>query len=351
MDYIGSKKRLLAWMFEHINRHAARLKRAPGSLYFLDGCAGTGAVSEHAAKLGFRVLANDLLTFPAHLVRGKVGFTDPRHLDEAKAKVEQINALPGVEGFFTTSYSPLGGRNFFTEENARRIDAAREFIRAVDDPLIQSYLFYSLIEAVSRVSNTAGTHGAFMKEWKDRARVGLSLQQESTVTTDGVETFSADLLSLLRDPAFRASYSEDILYIDPPYTSRQYAPNYHLYEILVSPTDPVIKGVTGLPVSYAKSNFCLTDSTALETFFRSIGQSTRAELIIVSYSLDGTLGVGEMARALSTAFGNANVEVQMCPAKRYRSASAEEERDLTTDHLMECLFIVARPSNVLDLFG
>lgn len=39
---------------------------------------------------------------------------------------------------------------------------------------------------------------------------------------------------------------EDILYLDPPYNSRQYAPNYHLLETISRYDNPEIKGITGM---------------------------------------------------------------------------------------------------------
>ena len=38
----------------------------------------------------------------------------------------------------------------------------------------------------------------------------------------------------------------DILYIDPPYNSRQYLPNYHLLETIARYDNPKINGKTGI---------------------------------------------------------------------------------------------------------
>ena len=38
----------------------------------------------------------------------------------------------------------------------------------------------------------------------------------------------------------------DILYLDPPYNSRQYLPNYHLLETVAKYDNPKIKGKTGI---------------------------------------------------------------------------------------------------------
>ena len=61
------------------------------------------------------------------------------------------------------------------------------------------------------------------------------------------------------------SISGDILYIDPPYNHRQYAPNYHLLETIAKYDNPKIKGVTGLrDYSNQKSAFCNPKSGVIE---------------------------------------------------------------------------------------
>lgn len=51
---------------------------------------------------------------------------------------------------------------------------------------------------------------------------------------------------------------ETILYIDPPYNHRQYAPNYHLLETVARYDNPEIYGVTGMrPYDDIKSQYCV----------------------------------------------------------------------------------------------
>jgi adenine-specific DNA-methyltransferase len=49
----------------------------------------------------------------------------------------------------------------------------------------------------------------------------------------------------------------DILYIDPPYNSRQYGSNYHLLETVSRYDSPNIYGKTGIrPYDDVKSKYC-----------------------------------------------------------------------------------------------
>ena len=42
MDYIGSKTKLLEWIFGHADRHMQILGLDPKEATFLDACTGTG---------------------------------------------------------------------------------------------------------------------------------------------------------------------------------------------------------------------------------------------------------------------------------------------------------------------
>jgi len=343
VDYIGSKLRLLDWIFDHLQRHLSRLKMSPATSLFWDGCSGTGVVSIRACQLGFPVVSSDIMAFPQHLVQGQVGLTQEQ-FQEAGRLIDEANCLPDVQGFFWHNYTAEGGRQYFTPANALRIDAHRQFIAQVVDPLIQSYLYTALIEAVSRVSNTAGTHGAFLKEYKSRSFDPIFLRKES-VCPGTVRALQGDALKLA------GTLGEDILYLDPPYTTRQYAPNYHLYETLVQKEDPVIKGVTGLPQNYLRSDFC-KGVPEVGDLVAHLLQATRARLVLISYSSDGTLPLDAMLTSMMRGFAHQSVEVQVLAQSRYRSAAGETpDVSLSQEYLREYLFIIEREdAGVLDLF-
>ena len=82
----------------------------------------------------------------------------------------KLNSLSGKEGFFYREYTEEGegNRNYFWEENAKKIDAICIFLdKELKSGNISEDDFYyykaSLIDAVTRVSNTSGTYGSFLK--------------------------------------------------------------------------------------------------------------------------------------------------------------------------------------------
>lgn len=335
MKYMGAKTRLLDWIFQHVDRHSRDLGLTPRETIFMDACSGSGAVTTRATALGYKVVSNDLLRFAHHIARGKTNLP-PHLLPEARELIVKINSLPPVEGHFFREYSPQGGRMFLHEENARRIDAARNFIRGISEPNIQSYLYYCLVEAISRVDNTVGVQAAFLKSWRKEALQPFFLLEEPTVWNGGTQAYNRDILELLADPTFRQEEPEEILYIDPPYVAREYAPNYHLYEAAVAAGDPVVRGITGLPVEYPRSEFCGRQE-AVEAFLGRIYELTRARLVVVSYSSDSTVPLHRMT-ALMLQKGLEQVEVQSELYPRYK-ADNSDDRDYNSEPLQEFLSI------------
>ena len=97
-----------------------------------------------------------------------------------------LDSLPGEDGFIYREYSPGGTsgsryvRKYFSDDNARKIDAIRDRIAvwSREDLVTEAegaLLIYDLMKATNRVANIAGTYGFFLKQWDPRAKKPLSL--------------------------------------------------------------------------------------------------------------------------------------------------------------------------------
>lgn len=329
MDYIGSKSKLNDWIFSILYKY---IEFSNKDLCFLDACAGTGSVSEYAAKLGFnKIVSNDLMNYSYCVTYAKLNM----NLDlvpEAIHHIQTMNSIEPVEGFFLKNYSESGGRLYFTVDNAAMIDACRIYIDKILNPILKNYLLYCLLEAVSRISNTSGTYGAFLKKIKPRALARLELKLETFFTAKNSVVFQEDILTLLKGN-FR--FKEDIIYIDPPYNERQYGANYHIYETLIKYDNPNIKGITGLRdwTKESKSDFC-TKMSCL-SFLEEIIINTRAELILLSYSSDGLMSKEEVISMVEKMN-----KYEIIPyEKEYKRYKADNERNNRNDILYEYLFV------------
>jgi adenine-specific DNA-methyltransferase len=211
------------------------------------------------------------------------------------------------------------------------------YVENVEDNIIKSFLLYCLLEAMSRVSNTAGVQAAFLKKLKQRAEQKFVVNQEAVIYNEKTKAFTSNILVLLKDKEFRKSFKEEVLYIDPPYNSRQYGPNYHLYETLVRYDNPELKeGKTGLrDWSDTKSDFC-SKKTCLQ-FLKDIIESTTAKHIFVSYNTDGLMTRDEIENFILENFEDIFISVHIIKQRRFKSDSGED-RNYNKSLLKELLF-------------
>jgi adenine-specific DNA-methyltransferase len=352
MRYLGNKSKLVGWIFRHLDRHLQAMGISPRDATFLDGCSGTASVAAHAVVHGFEhVVANDLLPFSTHVARARLCFPSDRTAD-AVAILRDMNDLPPEEGFFFQNYTAHGDRSYFSEANGRRIDAMRRYVRGIDDAVMQSYLWHCLLEGMSRVANTTGTHGAFLKELSPNALQPLRVNYTSPAQRSGPHhaVYQQDIAKLLKDAAYRERFTETVLYLDPPYNTRQYGSNFHLYSTLTSAVDPVIKGKTGLPENTALSDFCKSDAAEVSRFFGDVFTATRAKIVVVSYSSDSTVSLDSLVRVCAESRPRFTVEVQVREYERFRSSDGEQP--VRGDPLYEYLLIATadEPVTMLDLF-
>lgn len=336
MDYIGSKTKLLNWIFDEI------IEVVPPSLncIFLDACSGSGVVSKYAAKLGYFVISNDIMQFPKVITNGSIGLTN----DQQTIAFDHITIINNLKrkqsdtGFFHSNFS-LGGshRKYVNGWTARSIDKVRKYIEEEEsNEKIKDYLLYCGIEALSKISNTAGVQAAYLKKFKERAKDKFVLKCEP-ITNGSIVAYSKDILDLLLDSDFRNKYTETILYIDPPYNQRQYGPNYHLYETFVRYDNPELVGITGIRKKWKEecgSKFC-TKKECL-SFLTDIIKSTRAKYVFLSYSSDGLLKKEDIFRE----YPNAILKEQS--QRRYKS-DVSIKRTYNTDELKEYLFQIQPP--------
>ena len=326
MDYIGSKEKINDWMFSHI---APRMKK--GTI-LVDACSGSGAVSKKAVSLGYDVVATDIMSFPQHILIGFSHMTNEM-MCEARSHIAKMNCLHGKDGFFFNNYSESAKRLYFSDANARKIDACRQYINKVDDERIKSYLLYCMMEALSRVSNTAGVQAAFLKALKDRAQNSIEIREEPISSSAiKIRAFHMDLLDLIRSGELGGNH---VLYIDPPYNERQYAPNYHLYETLCLYDSPQPQGKTGIRTwDTSKSKFC-SKKTCLD-FIGNIIELSTAKTIFMSYNSDGLVSRDEFENFI---IGKFDREVT-CHAMRQRrfKSDSDDSRTYNQTLLKEYLF-------------
>jgi adenine-specific DNA methylase/DNA modification methylase len=316
--YLGCKQKLLEFLDKSINACYQEIGKETCVLF--DAFCGTGTVSSHFASKGYNVIACDILSFSSVLTKCLIGITIKdlsfKHIiGESMTPIDDIllrlNTLEGQGDYITQTYTPVGNRMYFTENNGRKIDAIRNQIEqwlstSHITPLEHDFLVGCLIVAVSRVSNTAGTYGAFNKKWDVRSEKPLSLFNPFPLTTNGV-VLNADVSTVL------SNHQCDILYLDPPYNERQYGNYYHVLETIVRNDKPEVKGVTGLrDWSDTKSNFCV--ASKVENELDTLLRLTNASFVVMSYNNEGHLSKDKIIEIMSK-YGT--VQCEDIPYERY----------------------------------
>ena len=368
MRFIGCKENLLDFIGSFVKQ-----KDIKGNV-FCDLFSGTGSVAKHFKKLGYKIISSDLLYFSyvlqkAYIEQNKYPkFTKLlKHLkidpfeetlftsesQNIKEIIKYLNDLDGAEGFIFKNYSPEGThggtyvRRYFTGDNAKKIDAIRNKIEKWKEKNIINkeeffLLLASLIEAVPFVANISGTYSAFLKDWDKRAFKKVTLEVPEVIkSNEKHEVYYGNGLEILDKIK-----GVDILYLDPPYNERQYAPNYHILETIAKWDKPEIKGVTGMR-SYEnqKSEFC-NPKSGVKALGKIIKKNNFKHLLL-SYNNDGIMAENEILKLFNE---SGKTEIAEQGYQRYKSNSNGNQKNGVKEKLYYLKKINPK-NNLNDLSG
>lgn len=335
MRYYGCKLKLL----DYINDTVKSLNLPEGSKFF-DIFSGTSSVGQHFKKLGYTVYANDFLEFAYAIAYSSIKLNEEPKFDNLNGVdkvLEYLNLLPKVNGFITNNYSPLGEskRQYLSIENAQKTDAIREKINEWKSENIINedeyyYLIATLINAINLVSNVTGTYAAYLKNWDSRALKPMKLVKYEIIPSP-----NKNLVTKGDANEIVAKYDVDILYLDPPYNSRQFASNYFFLELIAEgwfKESPKIYGVTGMrPYEHQKSKYSQKEKAG--KVLQDLVQNARARYILLSYNNEGIIPVSKLREILSL---RGKVTEFSKPHKRYRAINQDGSLVVTE----ELLFLV-----------
>lgn len=298
--YIGSKARVVDAIIDHIG--------PPDGGVFIDAFCGTGSIAKAASMAGWPTLVNDHLMSSAIIsIARLLSFNQVQfeYFGGYLKAVDSLNKSKPSRGFIWREYSPASSahcdvpRMYFIEENAQRIDGMRKTItewsaRGFIGDNEEKILIADLIGAANRVANTAGTYGCFLSKWQRQSKEPINLVPRTIPNVSPPAAMSTnDVLDV------KVS-SDDTVYLDPPYTKRQYAAYYHILETIALGDEPIVEGVCGIrPWRHIASDYCYKSraSSALQKLVLEIP----ARRVFLSYSDEGHVPLDVLSEVLESA--------------------------------------------------
>lgn len=341
MNYIGSKFSILEYIDNTINDFVKPKKE----MVLCDIFSGTGTVGKYFKKKGYSIISNDIQYYSYITARHFIENNDEINFEELKKEgiepFEYLNNIAGEEGFIYKNYS-LGGtkgnefeRQYFSDENAKKIDAIRIQIeiwkhnkKITDNEY--SFLIASLIESADKVANTASVYEAFLKHLKSSASKPIEMKPVEILVNKKcslLKVYNEDCNTLIKN------ISGDILYMDPPYNTRKYDTNYHMLETIALYDDPEIRGKTGVRTETKKKSKYCQKKEATATF-EALVRDSKFKYLLLSYNDEGIIPLEEIKRIMSKYGRYKRYEKEH---KRFKADSKRKYLKDTTIEYIHCL--------------
>lgn len=241
--YIGSKAKLVDWILSSVNIHKEQS--------ICDLFAGSGVVAHKFINIPSinQIVLNDILLSNEIIYNAFFlgQSADWYLLNELK---DLFNNIELNENYFSDNFSD----KYFSHNDCLKIGSIREYIEILSlDKLHIDILLTSLIYSIDKIANTVGHYEAYIKKQipEDKFVFELINPIKHNKQVSIYRQNANDLASEIKT---------DIVFIDPPYNSRQYSRFYHIYENLVAWEKPILTGSALKPSPSNMSEYCRTNA-------------------------------------------------------------------------------------------
>lgn len=267
--YLGNKYKLLPFIKRVVENECKNINTVA------DIFAGTGAVA--SAFIDKKIITNDIMysNYICH-----VAWFNSEHYSEEKIIkiITHYNDLKVIEdNYMSDNFS----NTYFSLNDCRKIGFIRQDI---EDKFNSGYinareralLITSLLYAMDKIANTCGHYDAYRQGVEFEKHLELYVPQPEPDVNENNVCYNMDTNELA--PEIEA----DLIYIDPPYNSRQYCDAYHLLENVARWEKPEVFGVARkMDRTALKSDYCTQKATVA---FENLIDSIHAKYILLSYN-------------------------------------------------------------------
>lgn len=266
--YLGNKYRILTFIKQIISENCGDFES------FADIFAGTGAVS--SAYTDKILYTNDILysNYLCHLT----WFSDEAFdISKIENYINLYNSeIPFEENYMTQNFSGT----YFSDKVCSKIGFVREnieneFRSGKINSRERAMLITSLLYGIDKIANTCGHYDAYRKNAELPESFTMCVP-EPNANLKHNHCFHEDTNELVK------KISADVVYIDPPYNSRQYCDAYHLIENIARWEKPEVFGIAKkMDRTALKSKYCTREAPAA---FEDLIKNITAKYIVVSYN-------------------------------------------------------------------
>lgn len=267
--YLGNKYKLLPFITEIVHSYCNNIASVA------DIFSGTGAVA--SAFSDKQIITNDLMY--SNYICNYAWFGN-QTFDRSKLIriIDSYNSANiNEENYMTENFA----NTYFSKSDCSKIGYIRENIEELYsknkiNERERALLIMSLIYAMDKIANTCGHYDAYIQGAVFNKHLILSVPSVNTINNPLNQCFNEDANELV------THIYADLVYIDPPYNSRQYCDAYHLLENVARWEKPNVYGVAKkMDRTSMKSRYC---TRSAESAFSELIRNVNARYILFSYN-------------------------------------------------------------------
>lgn len=267
--YLGNKFKLLDFIQKVVQKNCSKVETVA------DIFSGTGAVASTFANR--TLFTNDLL-YSNYLCNVAWFGNETARLHFLEELIREYNQNSiFVENYMTKNFSDT----YFSKLDCSKIGIVREdieqkYLTRVINERERAVLVTALIYGMDKIANTCGHYDAWRRGATFERQLILPMPNVPEKNNKNNQCFNEDANKLVRH------IEADLIYIDPPYNSRQYSDTYHLLENVASWQKPAVHGVARkMNRENLKSDYCTIKAT---TAFEDLIKHCQSRYILFSYN-------------------------------------------------------------------
>lgn len=267
--YLGNKFKLLDFITKVVSENCSDISTVA------DVFAGTGAV---ASAFDSKTISTNDLLYSNYLCNiAWFGNKKIRPYFLERLIIEYNSNTAFEENYMTENFSGT----YFSNVDCSKIGIIREdieqkYLAGTINYRERAILVTSLIYAMDKIANTCGHYDAWHRGAAFERHLILPMLNVPLKNKKSNRCFNENANELVRH------IQADLIYLDPPYNSRQYSDTYHLLENVARWQKPTVHGVARkMDRQNLKSDYCTTKAT---TAFEDLITHCHCKYILLSYN-------------------------------------------------------------------